>query len=88
MAARRRDILRDLTNNAKRLRDEGEMDFAEQVERFARELPPLDTERRKMQRAILTQVEERLRQQYDKSKLLDQNNISRVNGSDERDITD
>lgn len=88
MAARRRDILRGLTNNAKRLRDEGETNLAEQVERFARELPRLDTERGKMQRAILTQVEERLRQQYDKTKLLDQNNISRVSGSDERDITD
>jgi hypothetical protein len=88
MAARRRDILRDLTNNAKRLRDEGELVLAEQVERFARELPPLDTERRKMQRAILTQVEERLGQQYDKSKLLDQNNIPCVSRSDERDITD
>jgi hypothetical protein len=88
MAARRRDILRDLTNNARRLREEGEINMAVQVERYARELPPLDTERRKMQRAILTQVEARLRQHYDKNEPIDQNNIGYVSGSGERDITD
>jgi hypothetical protein len=87
MVGRRRDVLRNLINSAKRMREEGDIDMAEKVERYARELPPLDTERRKMQRAILSQVEERL-QQHDKNGPLAQNNIAFVSGSDERDIAD
>jgi len=64
MAARRRDVLRDLIQSATRLREENDVELAEQVERYARELPPVDTEKRKMQRAIIAQVQERLRQQH------------------------
>ena len=72
MAARRRDVLKELTRNAAALREEGDLDLAEQVERFARELPPLDTERRKMQRALVEQVNARLqRQQIKDSDLTD-----------------
>jgi polyhydroxyalkanoate synthesis regulator phasin len=63
MAARRRDVLKELTRNAATLRNEGDVELAEQVERFARELPPLDTERRRMQRALVEQVNARLQRQ-------------------------
>lgn len=61
MAARRRDVVRELAANAARLHAEGDTALAGQVARFAAELPPLDTERHKMQRAIAEQVNERLR---------------------------
>lgn len=63
MAARRRDVVRELTANTAKLREEGETALATQVERFAAQLPPLDTERHKMQRAIAEQVQERHRTQ-------------------------
>jgi hypothetical protein len=63
MAARRRDVLKELAQNAATLREEGDAELAEQVERFARELPPLDTERRKMQRALVEQINARLQRQ-------------------------
>jgi hypothetical protein len=63
MAARRRDVLKELARNAASLREEGDVELAEQVERFASELPPLDTERRKMQRALVEQVNARLQRQ-------------------------
>jgi polyhydroxyalkanoate synthesis regulator phasin len=66
MAARRRDVLKELARNAAALRDEGDVELAEQVERFARELPPLDTERRRMQRALVEQVNTRLQRQQTK----------------------
>ncbi|WP_413674376.1 hypothetical protein ACEN9H_08435 [Massilia cellulosiltytica] len=69
------------------MREEGDIGMTEQVERYARELPPLDTERRKMQRAILSQVEERL-QQHDKNEPQAQNSRAYVSGSDERDTVD
>lgn len=67
MAARRRDVLKDLARNAEALRDEGDIELAEQVERFARELPPLDSERRKMQRALAEQVSARLQREHAKN---------------------
>lgn len=63
MAARRRDVLKELARNAADLRHEGDVDLAEKVERFARELPPLDSERRKMQRALVEQVKARLQRE-------------------------
>jgi len=60
MAARRRDVQRDLEKNAARLRQEGDNELAEQVERFAREMAPLDSERRQIQRALVNRVNERL----------------------------
>jgi hypothetical protein len=63
MAARRRDVLKELAQNAATLREEVDAELAEQVERFARELPPLDTERRKMQRALVEQINARLQRQ-------------------------
>jgi hypothetical protein len=63
MAARRRDVLKELARNAAALRDGGDVGLAEQVERFARELPPLDTERQRMQRALVEQVNTRLQRQ-------------------------
>ncbi|WP_413674381.1 relaxase/mobilization nuclease domain-containing protein [Massilia cellulosiltytica] len=67
IAARRRSIVDKLTSSANRLRDEGATELAEQVKRFARELPPLDTEMRKMQRAIIAQINERLKRDVDVS---------------------
>lgn len=61
MAARRRDVLRELASGAARLRAEGDVELAAKVEQFARDLPPLDTERHKMQRAIIEQMRQRLR---------------------------
>lgn len=66
MAARRRDVLKELARNATVLRYEGDIELAEQVERFARELPPLDSERRRMQRALVEQLNERLRREPQK----------------------
>jgi hypothetical protein len=66
MAARRRDVLKDLARSAAALRNEGDIELAEQVERFARELPPLDSERRKMQRALVEQVNARLQREQAK----------------------
>lgn len=65
MAAQRRNVLKELARNAAALRQEGDIELAEQVERFARELPPLDSERRRMQRALVEQVNARLgRERY------------------------
>lgn len=61
MTARRRDVLKELARNAATLRKEGDTELADKVERFARELPPLDTERRRMQRALVEQVNSRVR---------------------------
>lgn len=61
MAARRRDILKELARNAAALRHEGDIELAEKVERFTRELPPLDSERQRMQRVLVEQVNARLR---------------------------
>lgn len=62
MAARRRDVLRNLRENAARLRAEGDIDLADQVERFVADMPPLDSERRQIQRMLVAQVETRLQQ--------------------------
>lgn len=62
MAARRRDVQRELTQNVARLRQEGEHQLADQVEQFMRDMPPVDTERRQMQRALIKQVKERLQE--------------------------
>jgi hypothetical protein len=63
MAARRRDMLKELARNATALRHEGDVELAEKVERFARELPPLDSERRRMQRALVEEVKARLQRE-------------------------
>jgi len=62
MAARRRNILRDLKENAARLRLEGDNELANEVERFAADMAPLDSERRQIQRALVEQVQKRLRE--------------------------
>ena len=61
MAARRRDVIRELRQGAARLREEGENQLADEVERFMRSMPALDTERRAMQRALARQVQDRLK---------------------------
>jgi hypothetical protein len=61
MAARRRDVLRELVRYAARLREEGDNDLADQVDRFVQDLPPVDSERRQIQRALVKQVAERLK---------------------------
>jgi hypothetical protein len=60
MAARRRDVLKELARNAAMLRQEGDIELAEKVESFVRELPLLDTKRRRMQRALIEQVNARV----------------------------
>jgi hypothetical protein len=67
MEARRRDVLKELAQNAATLRHEGDIELAEQAERFARELPPLDSERRRMQRALVEQVNARLHREQTKN---------------------
>lgn len=62
MAARRRDVLRELAENAARLRRDGDSELADQVERFAKDMAPLDSERRQIQRALVEQVKNRLRE--------------------------
>lgn len=68
MAVRRRDVIRQLKENEAKLRTEGENDLADELHRFATEMPALETERRRMQRALIKQVRERLQehgQNYD-----------------------
>ena len=60
MAARRRDVLRELKQNAARLRQEGDNELADQIDRFMQDMPPLDSERHQIQRALINQVQERL----------------------------
>lgn len=60
MAARRRAVLRELSNNVARLHKEGDTDLADQVARFMQDMQPLDSERHQMQRALVEQVEKRL----------------------------
>lgn len=67
MAARRREVLRGLAENAKRLRHEGDVELATKVEHFARNLPPLDTEQRRIQRAIAAEVTSKSVQQPDRN---------------------
>lgn len=60
MTARRRDVLRELAQNAERLRQEGDNELADQVDRFMQDMRPLDSERRQMQRALIKQVQIRV----------------------------
>jgi len=62
MAARRRDVLRDLSENVVRLRQEGDNELADEVDRFMQDIQPLDSERRQMQRALVKQVQQRLQE--------------------------
>lgn len=60
MAARRRDVMRELAQNAARLRQEGDHELADEVDQFMQNMPTLDTERRQMQRALIARVQERV----------------------------
>jgi hypothetical protein len=60
MAARRRDEVRGLNQNVARLRQEGDNELADEVDRFIQDMPPLDTERRQIQRALIEQVNKRV----------------------------
>lgn len=62
MAARRRDKVGELIQNAARLRQEGDNELADEVDRFVQEMPPLDTERRQIQRALIEQVQKRIKE--------------------------
>lgn len=62
MTARRRDVLRDLKRHSERLREEGDNELADQVERFMLDMPALDSERRQIQRALIEQVQKRLKE--------------------------
>jgi hypothetical protein len=62
MAARRRDLIRQLRQGFARLRQEGENQLADEVDRFMSNMPALDTERRQMQRALVKQVQDRLQE--------------------------
>lgn len=59
MAARRRDIMRNLSASVAKLRDEGDHTLADQVERFMQDMPPVDSERRTMQGALVEQLKKR-----------------------------
>ena len=59
MAARRRDVMRNLSASVAKLRDEGDHTLADQVERFMQGMPPVDSERRTMQRALVKQLKKR-----------------------------
>jgi hypothetical protein len=61
MAARRRDVMRELAKNAAQLREEGDHELADQVDRFIQDMPLVDTERRQMQRALIEQVKQRVK---------------------------
>ena len=63
MAARRRDVLRNLKQSVERLREEGDNELADQVETYIEEMPAPDSERRLMQHALLAQVRKRMQEQ-------------------------
>lgn len=60
MSVRRRDVLRELNLFVERLNREGDTGLAGEVQQFLKEMPPVDSERRKIQRALLKQVQDRL----------------------------
>jgi hypothetical protein len=60
MAARRRDVLRELNWAYEQLRLEGDVELSEEVKRFMQNLPEVDSESRKIQRALAERVEARL----------------------------
>jgi len=62
MAAKRRDVVRGLRQDAERLRQEGDTRLADEVDHFIADMPALDSERRQIQRALVRQVQDRLRQ--------------------------
>lgn len=62
MAARRRNVLRGLSQSVDRLRQEGDIELAEQVEQFIQDMPPLDSERRLVQRALAERLQKRLQE--------------------------
>jgi hypothetical protein len=62
IAARRRDVMRELVQNAARLRKEGDNELADEVDRFVQAMPPVDSERRQMQRALIEQVQRRVKE--------------------------
>lgn len=61
MASRRRDVMRELARNAARLRKEGDNELADEVDRFMQAMPQVDSERRQMQRALIEQVQRRVK---------------------------
>lgn len=61
MAARRSAMLAELAHHAARLRREGDAELADKVDRFIQDLPRLDTERHLIQRALVQQVQRRLK---------------------------
>jgi hypothetical protein len=60
MEYRRRDELRQLRDSVARLRAEGDHALADEVQKFMEKMPPVDTERRQMQRMLVRQVHDRL----------------------------
>lgn len=65
MAVRRRDEQRKLKESAERLRKEGKHELADEVEHFIQTMPPVQTERRNIQKALLEQVERRRHEHKD-----------------------
>jgi hypothetical protein len=62
MAARRRDVVRELNGAIDRLHIDGEFELAGEVQRFIQDMPPVESEARKIQQALVKQVRERLEQ--------------------------
>lgn len=62
MAARRRDVMRDLAESAAQLRQEGDHALADEVDQLVQDMSPLDSERRQMQRALIEQVQKRMQE--------------------------
>lgn len=60
MSLRRRDVLRELNHSIERLNREGDAGLAGEVQQFLKRMPPVDSERLKIQRALLKQVQDRL----------------------------
>jgi hypothetical protein len=60
MAARRRNVVTELSGAVERLKADGEMEFAREVNQFIQDMPPVESEARKIQSALVKNVEERL----------------------------
>lgn len=60
MAARRRHVVSELRRAVERLEAEGEKEFAREVNRFIQDMPNVESETRKTQRALVKQVRDRL----------------------------
>jgi len=65
MAARRGDVLRELSWASEQLELEGDAELHDEVRRFMQDMPAVDSESRRIQRALADRIQARLQQSRD-----------------------